>query len=63
MKWKRSHCTPNRAEPNRTGPSLTERVYLLIFVNHHALIKYRSATLFFLGKQVSYASIDTRISE
>jgi len=27
MKWKHSHCTPNR-----TGPSLTERVHWLMFV-------------------------------
>jgi hypothetical protein len=27
MKWKHSHCTPNRAEPNRT-----ERVHWLMFV-------------------------------
>jgi len=26
VKWKHSHCTPNRAESNRTGPSLTEQV-------------------------------------
>jgi hypothetical protein len=32
MKWKHSHFTPNRAEPNRTGPSLTERVPWLMVV-------------------------------
>jgi len=31
MKWMRSHCTTNR-----TGPSLTEHVYWLMFVNHNA---------------------------
>jgi len=41
MKWKRSHCTPNR-----TGPTLTECVHWLMFVNHKALIKYGPPTLF-----------------
>jgi hypothetical protein len=32
VKWKHSHRTPNRTEPNLTGPSLTERVRCLVFL-------------------------------
>jgi hypothetical protein len=34
------------AEPNRIGPSLTERIHWLMFLNDKDLIKHRPVTLF-----------------